>query len=385
MSIHYLKMRIGFDLRPFIREETGVGVYFKKLLFALAVQDPTNEYFLFSSSFKDRFDPIKIPAFTKKRFVDLRCPVMAIDFFWHRLRWPAMDVLFKTDLDLTHSPTHYPIPTRGKKIVTVHDLFFLDHPDLAGVNNRRILFRKVGKSLKEADGIVAVSYFTERQLLEKFDLDKDKVRVIHHGIDLEQWQGDKGDCLESTRDHFSLPPEFLLFVGTHEPRKNVPHLIKALRILHDRNRKISLVLVGRAGRDSENLQRIIRELALGSWVKMLGYVDDTRLRHIYRLASVFVFPSFIEGFGIPLLEAMVSGLPIVTSRSSALPEVAQDAVLYSDPDDPEDIATKIITVLENQGLREKLIAAGKNRIRAFSWEKTASETLAFYQDIFRRN
>lgn len=385
MGIHYLKMRIGFDLRPFLKEETGVGVYFKNLLFMLAKIDETNEYFLFSSSLKDRFDPGKIPFFAKKNFVDLRYPVKAINFLWYRLGWPALDIFFKTKLDLTHSPTHLPLPTNGKKIVTVHDLFFLDFPEMTDKDTRKVFSRGIQSSLQQADGIVAVSRYTEQQLLEKFLLDKDKIRVIHHGINLKEWETGDRASLERTRDSFALPSDFLLFVGAHEPRKNLPHLLKALRVVHDRYQKIPLILVGRKGLDSDNIQKKIRELALGSWVKMVGYVDETELRHIYRLASVFVFPSLMEGFGIPLLEAMACGLPIVTSRSSALPEIAQDAAAYIDPDDPEDIATKIIHVLEDQGLKEKLISAGKNRICDFSWERTASETLAFYEDIYQRS
>jgi glycosyltransferase involved in cell wall biosynthesis len=385
MGIHYLKMRIGFDMRPFLKEETGIGVYFRKLLFMLAKMDKNNEYFLFSSSLKDRFDSVRIPPFANRKFVDLRYPVKVINFMWNRLRWPTLDVLFGTKLDLTHSPTPILLPTKGKRIVTVHDLFFLDFPEMTDHRARKAFSRGIQKSLQQADGIVAVSRYTKQQLLERFDLEKDKIAVIHPGMDLEEWEKSDRESRERTGNAFDLPPDFLLFVGAQEPRKNLPNLLNALRVVHDRHQKIPLVLVGPKGLDSDNIQRVIRELGLDSWVKIVGYVNETELRHIYRMASVFVFPSLIEGFGIPLLEAMACGLPIVTSRFSAMPEIAQDAAAYADPGDPEDLATKIIHVLEDKGLREKLISAGEKRVRDFTWERAASETLAFYKDIHQRS
>ncbi len=384
MGIHYLKMRIGFDLRPFLREETGVGIYFKNLLFTLAKIDPDNEYFLFSASLKDRFDPWKIPSFARKKFLDLRYPVKAINFLWYRLGWPPLDFFFKAALDLTHSPNPVPLPTKGKKIITVHDLFFLDFPEMSDKQARQVFSRRIKKSLKEADGIVAVSHFTEQQLVERFECDREKLRVIYHGINLKTWEPSEQNSLEQTRTSLALPFDYLLFVGAHEPRKNIPNLLKALRIVHDRHQKIHLVLVGRKGLDSDNIQESIKKLEMEPWINMVGYVDEKNLKNIYRLASAFVFPSFWEGFGIPLLEAMASELPVVASRSSALHEIAQDAALYIDPYDPEDIATKIMDVLKDKDLRNKLVSAGSRRAGFFSWDKAAAEALDFYRFVMDR-
>jgi glycosyltransferase involved in cell wall biosynthesis len=383
MGINYLKMRIGFDMRPFLREETGVGIYFKNLLFSLAEIDRTNEYFLFSSSWKDRFQAEKIPAFSRMKFLDVRFPVKVINFAWYKLGWPAMDIFFKTGLDLTHSPTPLPLPTRGKKIVTVYDLFFWEHPRLTDKDARRNFLRRFEDSVRNADGVVTISRFTEDQLIQRGLVDRKRIRVLSPGIDLENWERINSHDLERIKTNFDLPPDFLLFVGAFEPRKNLPALLKALRIVHDRYLKIPLVLVGRKGRDSENVRSGIRKLDLDSWVKILGYMDASELKNVYRLASVFVFPSLWEGFGIPLLEAMACRLPIVTSGKSALPEIAQDAAVYADPDDPEEIAAKIIDVLRDRTLREKLVAAGQERVRFFRWETAASGALEFYQAVMR--
>ncbi len=381
MDIHYLKMRIGFDMRPFLREETGVGIYFKNLLFSLADIDRTNEYFLFSSSWKDRFETEKIPPFTRMIFLDRRFPVKVINFAWYKLGWPPLDIFFKTGLDLTHSPTPLPLPTRGKKIVTVYDLFFLEHPGLTDKDAKRNFLRRFEDSVRNADGVVTISRFTEDQLIQRGLVDRDRIRVLCPGIDLENWERIDRHVLERIKTDFGLPSEFLLFVGAFEPRKNLPTLLKALRIVHDRQAKIPLVLVGRKGQDTDNIRATIRKLELGSWVKILGYMEGAELKYVYKLASAFVFPSLWEGFGIPLLEAMASRLPIVTSGTSALPEIAQDAAVYADPEDPEDIAAKIIDVLGDRALREKLVTAGETRVRSFRWEDAASGALEFYQAV----
>jgi glycosyltransferase involved in cell wall biosynthesis len=368
-------------MRPFLREETGVGVYFKNLLFNLAKIDQTDEFFLFSSSWKDRFEPDKIPSFAKMVFLDLRYPVIAINFLWSRLRWPSLDFFFKTKLDLTHSPTPLPLPTGGKKIITVYDLFFLEYPELTNIQARRAFSRGIEDSVKKADGIVTISRFTQDQLIQKFSVNREKIRVISPGIDLVKWGQIEQQDLDRIKADLGLPSDFLLFVGAFEPRKNLPNLLKALKRVHTQYQKISLVLVGRKGRDSDNIEKTIQELDLDSWVKIRGYTDNTELKNIYRLASMFVFPSLWEGFGIPLLEAMASRLPIVTSRTSALPEIAQDAAAYANPEDPEDIAAKIIQVLSNQPFRDELVSAGEKRVAHFSWEKVALEALNFYQSV----
>jgi glycosyltransferase involved in cell wall biosynthesis len=238
--------------------------------------------------------------------------------------------------------------------------------------------------LQEADGIVAVSQFTQQQLMERFVLEREKIKVIHHGINLMEWETYEQKSLEQTKASLSLPSDFLLFVGAHEPRKNLPNLLRALRMVHDRYQKIPLVLVGRQGLDTDNIRESILQLGLDSWVKWVGYLEEKELKNIYRLASVFVFPSLWEGFGIPLLEAMASNLPIITSRSAALPEIAQEAAVYTDPDDPGDMATKIIHVLKDPSLQNRLISVGKKRVALFSWERAALDTLDFYNFVMAK-
>jgi len=186
------------------------------------------------------------------------------------------------------------------------------------------------------------------------------------------------------RKKFSLPPSFIFFVGAIEPRKNLLKLIEALKIVHEKHQKIPLVIVGRKGLDHKNLEKKIDQLKLQDWVRTIDYLPDMEVKIFYRLASVFAFPSLCEGFGLPLLESMASGLPVVTSKTSALPEVAQDAALYFHPEDPEDMADKLILVLKDEELRKALREKGKKRALDFDWHKAAAETLSFYESLFRK-
>jgi glycosyltransferase involved in cell wall biosynthesis len=374
-------MRVGFDVRPFLKEETGVGIYFKNLLFALSQIDQENEYFLFSSSWKDRFDPQKIPPFANQSFKDFRYPVKMVNFLWNRLSWPPMDRFFKVRLDLTHSPIPLILPSRGKKVVTVYDLCFLEYPHLSDDESRNVFSPRIEQSLHRADSIITISHFTQEQILKRFSVDRNKIHVTHLGIDQNFWHEITHEESERVKSKFNLPSSYLLFVGAQEPRKNIGNLIEALKIVHSRYKKVPLVLAGGDGKDSAKVLDRIKKHNLKHWVLRTGYLKNYELRNIYRLATAFVFPSLCEGFGLPLLEAMASGIPIVASHAPALPEVCQDAALFVDPEQPEDLAEAIVRVLKNVDLREDLVKRGGKRVLDFSWKSTAEQTLSIYKSL----
>ena len=376
-------MRLGFDLRPFLREETGVGTYLRNLLFQLAEIDRTNEYFLFSSSWKDRFPAEKVPPFERLKFRDFRLPVRVLNSLWQKRRRPTLDFFFRTGLDLTHSATPLILPTRGKKVITVHDIFFMDFPDQAGEEAGKVFFRLAAASFRDADGIVTSSMVTSVELVSRFALDEKKVRIIPPGLDSRFLQEVPAAELEATRERYSLPPSFLLFVGAQVPRKNLVRFVEALKIVHLHGLQIPLVLVGPEGEESEAIREKAEKLGIGPWVMTTGYLQERDIRNAYRLAAAFVLPSLCEGFGMPLVEAMASGLPVVASQISAIPEVCRDAAVYFQPENPESMAEKVVSILEDEDLRKRLIARGKERAREFSWKKAAAETLAFYESVMQ--
>ncbi len=375
-------MRLGYDLRPFLREETGVGTYLKNLLFHLASVDAANEYFLLSSSWKDRFPADKIPPFARMKYRDLRIPVALLNSLWQKRRWPPLDLFFRTRLDLTHSATPLLLPARGKKVITVHDLFFMDFPEMAGEEAGRTFFRLAAASFRDADGIVTSSQFTAIEFIARFALEEKKVKVVYPGLDRRFLEEVPAAAeLKATRKRCNLPPAFLLFVGAQVPRKNLVRFLEALKIVHLHGVQIPLVLVGPEGEDTEAIHRRAAKLGLGHWIISPGYLADKDIRQVYRLASAFVFPSLCEGFGLPLVEAMASGIPVAASLNSAIPEVCRDAAVYFQPESAESMAEKVVTVIEDEELRKKLVAKGKERARDFSWEKAAGETLEFYERV----
>jgi len=376
-------MRIGYDVRPFLKEETGVGVYFKHLLFSLARLDNENEYFLFSSSFKDRFPSSKIPPFSKLNFHDFHYPVKLVNFCWQRLQRPRLERFFHSPIDLTHSPTPLILPSSGKKIVTVYDLFFMEKPQLADREARSVFSQNLERSLRQADGIVTISRYTRDMLVARFPECAEKVRVIHLGIEAADWKPPLPQEMERTRRNLGLPEYFILFVGATEARKNLINLVRALKVAREVDPRLNLVIAGRKGEAHSGVLKEIGRLGLTPQVFIPGYVSQTELRHLYRLASVFVFPSHCEGFGLPLLEAMVSRLPVVVSKGTVFREVAGEGALYVGGDEPRDIANGILRILRRDDLRKRLMDQGIERARLFTWERTAEETLRFYRKVLR--
>ncbi len=369
------------DLRSFLKDETGIGVYFKNLLHSLAEIDKSNFYYLLSASLKVRFPQEKRPAFLHSAFRDLFLPSRLLDLLWDRFKKPAFDRFFRTTLDLTHSATPLVIPTLGKTVVTVHDLFYMDFPDLTDKDTRRRFKDRTGDALRRADAVIAVSEYTRRDILDKFPIDPHKVKVIHHGTN-KRFQVTLSTAFKSMlKTKYALPAEFLLFVGAVEPRKNLITLVDALKDVHARYTRIPLIIAGHKGSEYQKLQKHIALIGLESHIRILDYLPDEDVQGLYSLATLFVFPSLCEGFGFPLLEAMASGLPIATAQTAALPEIAGDAALFFPPHSVPDIAESIIRGLQDSHLRDELIQRGRQRIKDFSWEKAAQETMALYESV----
>mgnify|MGYP005851573249 CR=1 FL=1 len=242
----------------------------------------------------------------------------------------------------------------------------MDFPDRAGAEAGQTFFRLAAASFRDADGIVTPSTVTAVEIISRFVVAEKKLKVIPHGLDPRFLEDVPASELKVTRKRCNLPPSFLLFVGTQEPRKNLVRLVEALKIVHLHGLQIALVLAGPSGEDSAGIRAKAESLGIGHWVLTTGYLSDRDIRHIYRLATAFVLPSLCEGFGMPLIEAMASGIPVAASRASAIPEVCRDAAVYFQPDSPESMAEKIASVIEDEDLRRTLIAA---------------ETLAFYESI----
>jgi len=277
--------------------------------------------------------------------------------------------------DLYWQPNFIPNETiQAKKIVTsVHDFSFIlyekYHPKERIEHFKKYFF----KNIYFSDAIITGSYYSKSEILERLDFKDEDVHVIYHGIDHQIFR-----LYDNIRLDFDLPDKFLLSVGSIEPRKNLIGLLEAYSRLSDAiKQEYKLVLVGFKGWENQEIMRLIEQNQEN--IIYLGFITDEELAKVYNLATIFVFPSFYEGFGLPIIEAFACGTPVVSSNATSLPEVGADAVVYCDPHDSEDIAEKIIQLITSKDLQSTLRLKGLERAKEFSWEKSAKE----HQNLFR--
>ncbi len=360
------------DYRPALRERTGVGEYVHELAAALARRlAPGDSLALFSSSWKDRLPPHAVDGADT---IDARVPVRVLNFAWHRLGWPPAE-RFAGPIDVAHSIHPLLMPSRAAgRLVTIHDLDFLDHPERTRGEIRRDYARLAPSHARRADGVIAVSRFTARQIVDRLDVPAERITVCSPGA--PAW----------TPRAEPRPDGPVLFVGTLEARKNVGTLLRAYaRVRRALATAPRLVLAGRPTPDADEWVRAAAEPPLAGSVEFAGYVPDERRRALFDGASMLVLPSYHEGFGIPVLEAMAAGVPVVVSCRGALPEVAGDAGAVLDPDDDEAFAAAMLRLLTDPGAAREAAARGIRRARDYSWDASA-QTLyeAYTRAIARR-
>jgi glycosyltransferase involved in cell wall biosynthesis len=377
-------VRVLIDYRPALRERSGVGEYVYQLARALLAAFPTNavkrllDLTLFSSSWKDRL--ARDAGIDGAVIVDRRVPVRVMNLAWHRLGWPPIESLTNSRFDVAHSPHPLLLPSRtAARVITIHDLYFLAHPDHTRAEIQRDYAALARRHAHRADRIIVPSQYTAREVEQRLDVPADRISVCPHGR--PEW---------TPR---ALPPAdggYVLFLGTLEPRKNVGGLLDAWERLADhrapeggshvpRRTLPELVLAGKATDDARPwLDRIARP-PLAGLVRHVGYVDPARRRQLYEGARLLVQPSFEEGFGFPVLEAMTVGVPVVAASRGALPEVLGDAGLLVDPDDPDQMASAIARMLVDDGLAAMSTSKGLLRSRHFDWQRTAQGVYDAYQ------
>ncbi len=367
-------MRILLDYRPALRERTGVGEYVHGLASALQAQLSTfatgDELVLFSSSLRDRLDGAAVPG---AAHVDARVPVRVLNYAWHRLEWPPVEMLAGR-ADVIHAAHPLLIPKRaGVGVITLHDLDFLDHPERTSAEIRRDYPALVPAHAKRADLVVANSKLTAMQATDRLGVSADRVVVCRPGA--PPWP--------RRAEPSKAGP--ILFVGTIEPRKNLDVLFRAYaRVLAGRPGVPMLLLAGRTVEQSESILRPIHEPALAGQVQHLGYVDDHTRRALFADASMLVIPSLEEGFGLPALEAMAVGLPVIASRRGALPEVVGDAGVLVDPLDDVAFAAAIDALLADPQRRATHADLGVERAREFNWADSASRLMTAYRAALER-
>jgi len=366
-------VRILVDYRPALRQRTGVGEYIHELVQALARRG-TDEVAIFTSSWRDR--PTEhLSAKLGARVVDRRIPVSILNALWHRRAWPPVEWLAGA-CDVVHAAHPLLIPARrAAQLITIHDLFFLtdaaatsaeirrDYPDLAVDHARR------------AHAIVTSSEYGRQQIASRLSVASSRIHVVPPGA--PRWQT-LGRIPNLSRSGY------VLFVGTLEPRKNIGTLLDAWTQVTTALSGRTLIIAGRTTAHSDIWLDRIRRPPLAGRVEYRGYVPDDEREALFAGASALVLPSLDEGFGLPVLEAMSAGVPVIASRRGAIPEVAGGAAELVDPADIGGLVTAICRVLSDQAHAADLATRGLVRARDFSWDRSAAALVAAYQDAITR-
>jgi glycosyltransferase involved in cell wall biosynthesis len=376
-------VRVLIDYRPALRQRTGVGEYTHQLARALASSfAPANgtrplELTLFSSSWKDRFAPGAELAGAAA--IDRRVPVGLLNFAWHRLGWPPAEWLAGAAFDVAHSSHPLLMPARdAAQVITIHDLDFLSHPERTRAEIRRDYPALVGAHARRADAIIVSSAFTAGEVERRLGVDRDRIGVCPAGA--PEWT-----------PRANAPADgYVLFLGTLEPRKNLGGLLDAYEraLAAERSNPSSklpdLVVAGRAtGAAAPWLDRIGRAPLAGR-VRYVGYVEPDARRELYAGARLLVQPSFEEGFGMTVLEAMSLGVPVVAARRGSLPEVLGDAGLLVDPESADEIAAAIRRIATDVRFAAECAGKGRARAAAFTWTATADRVYRTYQQAMAR-
>jgi glycosyltransferase involved in cell wall biosynthesis len=367
-------MRILVDYRPALRARTGVGEYIHQLARAYSAAYP-HEVTLFTSSWKDRPAPSTADELSA-RVIDRRVPVAALNYLWHRLEWPPIETI-AGEFDAVHAAHPLLIPTRrAARVVTSHDLFFLDHPERTHREIRRDDPALVGAHARRADAVITSSEHTARLLQQRLGVARDRIYCCPPGA--PAWTT-LGDAPNVPRDGY------VLFLGTLEPRKNIGFLLDVFsRLVTTGRTPPRLVLAGAAGPDAQEWLARLAHPPLAGRVEYRGYTAHHDRERLYAGARALVLPSLDEGFGLPALEAMSAGVPVLASNRGSLPEVIAGGGTLLDPHDLDAWAGAIERVAVDDRWAAEQACLGLDRAKAFTWPGTAARLRAAYSGAIAR-
>ncbi|WP_407481358.1 glycosyltransferase family 4 protein [Elizabethkingia meningoseptica] len=367
-------MKIGYDAKRFFHNTSGLGNYSRDLIRTLSDYFPENQYFLFSKNTSERtksllernnifFKKISKGKFARQTKMGKDAQNENCDIFHGLsgelpLKWGRKEI---------------------KKIVTIHDLIFLRYPKFYSFFDRKIHTWKFKSAAKEADLIIAISEQTKKDIITYFKTPEAKIRVVYQTCHESFKQHFSGKEFNAVKEKFNLPEKFILNVGTIEERKNLFSVVKAIQ-----GTDIPLVVVGKGTKYSQRIEKFIAEHKMQEQVHFLTGVNMTELAQIYQLAEVFIYPSLYEGFGIPVIEALFSKTPVITSNTSCLPEAGGPDSLYINPENIQDIKSKILHLWENPDEGRRRAEKSFRFVQKFNEESIAKEVFQLYTELVEK-
>ena len=364
-------LKIGLITYPIEKSPAGIGSHVQRLVENIIDLDHENRYYLL------HYKPDDNPIYRKNDVLYKhykRLPVMFSDSWYLRNTSYCFDIVHR------FSPGGFLFNVSTKKVITVHDLFFYKaYPFNKSL--KLYLARYFNRaSLKKADAILAVSQFTKQEILKTFDLDEGKIHVVYNGVDMVPDKSE--DARQVLEAEYGIRSDYILFVSTIEPRKNLITLVKAYELLKKKySIKESFVIVGKRGWGYNETLNYIEKSIFRDSIILTGFVPTQHLPLFYSNASLFVYPSLMEGFGIPPIEAMQCGCPTLTSNTSSLPEVVQHPEMMFDPEDIYQIVERIVRILREPAFREDNIGKGMENAKRFSWRESAEQIISIYNTL----
>jgi glycosyltransferase involved in cell wall biosynthesis len=382
-------MKVVFDGTPFLLEKTGIGHYTENLVAYLKRERPDLDMSLFSISLRGGHRLKRLSP--ELEGVDVKGYNLPANFLYY-VWWARTSILpaesFVGDFDIFHAANYQaPALRRARLVSTVHDINFVRFPEMQSKGIRRFI-KSLPRLLERSSIVLADSRFTAGELSDVYDIPAEKVRVVYPGLNPAFLEEPSEEEVETALRAYCIEPPYLAYIGNLHPRKNLATLLEAFALLRGRGLEHRLAVIGGGGLGRLNnaeyrkLAFRVRDLGLEEAVVFTGYVPDERLKCLLARADMLVFPSIYEGFGLPPLEAMACGVPVITSRRASLPEVVGEAaLLLEDPLEAQEIVEKVESLISDPGLRSRLIEEGRANSRAFSWERAAREVLDVYEQV----
>lgn len=368
-------MRIGFDAKRAFHNARGLGNYSRDLIAVLNNFYPDNRYFLFNPSTKNNIEysyPANTEEINPTRFIDKLFPSL-----WRTKGF--VKEINRLDIDLYHGLSQeLPIgieKTGVKKVVTMHDAIFMRYPELYSSSYRKIFIQKNIYACKVADRIIAISEQTKSDFIRYFNIKETKIDVVYQGCNAIFREKISAEKKQSILEKYQLPDEYILNVGAIEKRKNAGLIIEAL---HRAKIEIPLLILGKPTKYMAELRQLIEKYEMNNQVKFIHNALTDDLPAIYAAAKIFVNPSIFEGFGIPILEAICTGTPVIASKGTCFEETGGADSIYIDPENSEDLAEAIQKVLNDEKLQEKMKESGLLHAANFSDEKIAQNIMKIY-------